>query len=154
LSSDCAPGLLTDIVTDAAGLDPRLGERGMVEGRRSSSPVSRRAPVDLDVLGLTDHRTGVLSVLMFWAGRIRWELKLPRPRLHSMATEVEVLTDHWAWALEESWGPQMATELTSLRDAVYEARHGVKIRPCPVCSEPVRVDRFVAEHAECIRTGP
>lgn len=141
-------GLLADIAADSRFLDPRRGERGMVHGRRSSTPVSRRAPADLDALVLTDPRTGVLATLMHWANRVRYELRLPRPAGHTIRTEVEVLSDHWAWATAEL--PGLEESLASLRDVLYEFRHGAKLRRCPVCGEPVRIDRFSIEHRTCI----
>lgn len=141
---------LPDILADAALLEPQRGERGMTHGRRTSTPVSRRAPADLDVLVLTDPRTGVLATLMHWAGRVRHELKLQHPPMRSIATETQTLTDHWTWALEQRWGSRMGVELDALADRLHEVRFGVPVRPCPVCSEPVRVDRFVTEHRVCL----
>lgn len=143
-------GLLADILTDSAHLDPRRGERGPVEGRRTSTPLSRRAPADLDVLVFTDPRTGVLAVLMHWAGRIRWEHGMYGGKLRSRATEAAIISRYWDWAMRQPWGGQMHAELSSLADRLHEHRFGTPVRPCPVCDLPVRLDRFVTEHRECI----
>lgn len=147
--------ILADIVTGAAELDPQRRERGMSDGRWTSTPASRRAPVNLDVLVLTDRRTGVLAVLMHWAGRIRHEHPShpPRPAQHSVRTEAGVLGVYWRWALEQPWAPDMLAELTELADTIHEVRFGVPVRPCPVCREPVRVDRFATEHRACLEQG-
>lgn len=150
--SSSSEGLLRDILAGMAGLDPRRGERGMVEGKRTSSPLSRRAPADLDVLVLTDPRSGALATLMHWANRIRHARNLPRPAGHTLQTESEVIEASWSWALVQPWGPRMAEELVALADRLHEVRYGVPVRPCPVCSEPVRVDRFAVEHRACIDT--
>ena len=149
MSSD---GLLGDILADMAGIAPR-GERGMVAGRRTSTPLSRRSPTDLDVLVLTDPRSGALATLMFWAGRIRHERNLPRPSGHTLQSEAEVIEASWAWALVQPWGPRMAEELVELAQRLYEVRFGVPVKPCPVCGLPVRVDRFATEHRACIDTA-
>lgn len=122
----------------------------MVEGRRTSTPVSRRAPADLDVLVLTDPRTGVLAVLSFWAGRVRWGKGIVRPERRTIDTEAGLLSDHWSWALWQPWGPRMVEELEVLASKLHEHRYGVPVRPCPVCGEPVRLDRFVTEHRICL----
>jgi hypothetical protein len=44
----------------------------------------------------------------------------------------------------------MLEELLSLRDMLHQVRYGVPLRLCPVCGEPVRIDRFVVEHRACI----
>jgi hypothetical protein len=144
---------LLGYIADGLGeLDPVRGERGMVDGRRTSTPVSRRAPVDLDVLGLLDRRTGALATLMHWAGRVRREQRLPRIPAHTVTTESALLTEHWSWAVSQTWGPQMVAELTALADTIHEVRYGVPVRPCPVCHEPVRVDRFTIEHRACLNS--
>lgn len=148
MSSD---GLLGDILDGMAGLAPR-GERGMVAGRRTSTPLSRRAPADLDVLVLTDPRSGALATLMFWAGRIRHGRNLPRPSSHTLVSEAEVIETSWTWALVQPWGPKMAEELVALADRLHEVRFGVPVKPCPVCTLPVRVDRFATEHRACLDT--
>lgn len=122
----------------------------MVSGRRTSSPLSRRAPADLDVLVLTDPRTGVLSILMHWAGRIRQTRGIVGGKLRSRASEAALIREHWDWAMRQSWGGQMYDELMALASRLHEVRYGVPVRPCPVCGEQVRVDRFVTEHRECI----
>lgn len=128
----------------------------MTEGRWASTPVSRRSIVNLDVLVLTDRRTGVLAVLTHWAGRIRHEHPifhdLPHPKLKSVRSEAAVLGVYWRWALAQSWGSDMLDELTALSLAIHEVRFGVPVRACPICREPVRLDRFVAEHRTCIQT--
>lgn len=144
-------GPLRDILDGMAGLD-RRGERGMVAGKRTSTPLSRRAPTDLDVLVLTDPRSGALATLMHWAGRIRHERKLPRIPRHTLVSEAETIGENWSWALQQPWGPRMADELLSLADRLHQVRYGVPVRPCPVCKLPVRVDRFAIEHRECIDT--
>lgn len=133
-------------------LDPRRRERGMIEGRWTSTPASRRSPVNLDVLVLTDRRTGALAVLTHWAGRIRHEHPAhpPHPRQKSVRTEAGLLGVYWRWALQQPWAADMLRELTELADIIHEVRHGVPVRPCPVCKLPVRVDRIVAEHRECL----
>jgi hypothetical protein len=131
-------------------LDPVLGERGATVGRWTSTPVSRRSPVNLDVLVLTDRRTGALAVLMFWANRVRFEQKISRPREHTVKSEAGILGVYWRWALSRPWAPDMLAELNDLADTIHEVRHGVKVRPCPVCGLPVRVDRIVAEHRSCL----
>lgn len=142
--------LLDDILTDSAQLDPRRGERGMVEGRRTSAPLSRRAPADLDVLVLTDPRTGVLAVLMHWAGRIRWEKKMASPPQRSRLTESTTIRRYWDWSMRQPWGGEMFDQLAALAGQLHEYRYGTPVRPCPVCGEPVRLDRFVTEHRECL----
>lgn len=149
-----ASSLVSYITDNLPALDPVRLERGMVDGRRESTPVSRRAPVNLDVLGLLDRRTGGLATLMFWAHRVRYELRLPRVPGHTLSTESAVLTEYWRWALAQPWGPRMVAELTALADTVHEVRYGVPVRPCPVCSEPVRVDRFTIEHRACLTDQP
>ena len=143
---------LSDILDGMAGLEAFRGERGMVAGRRTSTPLSRRAPADLDVLVLTDPRSGALATLMHWAGRIRHERKLPRVAQHTLRSEAEVIAAEWNWALVQPWGPQMAEELVELANRLHQVRFGVPVRPCPVCGEPVRVDRFAIEHRVCIDT--
>lgn len=150
MSSD---GLLGAILDGMSGLDPRRGERGMVDGRRTSTPLSRRAPVDLDAVGLTDPRSGALATLMFWAGRIRFERRLPRVQRHTLQSEAEVIEVAWDWALQQPWGGQMATELAALESRLHQVRYGVPVRPCPVCRLPVRVDRFSVEHRACLDTA-
>lgn len=146
--------LLADITDGFESLDPRRRERGLTDSRWSSTPVNRRAPVNLDVLVLTDRRTGVLAVLMHWASRIRFEHpdKPPHPPQRSVRTEATLLGLYWRWALDQPWGDDMVAELTELSGVLHEVRFGVPIRPCPVCREPVRLDRFVAEHRSCIET--
>lgn len=144
------PVVLDDIVAGFSELDPRRGERGMVAGKRTSTPLSRRSIVNLDVLSLTDRRTGALAVLMFWAGRVRRDFGIPRIAEHTVATEAYLLGLWWEQALTRPWGPDMAAEVAALADSVHEARYGVKVRPCPACGEPVRVDRLLAEHGECV----
>lgn len=141
---------LIDILDGMAGLDVHRGERGMVSGKRTSTPLSRRAPADLDVLVLTDPRSGALATLMHWAGRIRHGRKLPRVAQHTLQSEANVIGANWPWALVQPWGPQMAEELVALANRLHEVRYGVPVRPCPVCSLPVRVDRFAAEHRACL----
>jgi hypothetical protein len=150
--TDLLPEVVTDIVAGLDALDPRRRERGLSDGRWTSTPASRRAPVNLDVLVLTDRRTGVLAVLMHWAGRIRHAQRLPHPRTKSVRSEAAVLGVYWRWALEQPWGPDMLDELAVLSGAIHVVRFGVPVRPCPVCREPVRLDRFVAEHRSCIET--
>lgn len=145
-------GLLDAILDGMAGLDPRRGERGMVDGRRTSTPLSRRAPVDLDAVGLTDPRSGALAVLMFWAGRIRHGRKLSRVQRHTLQTEAFCISANWLWAVSQSWGEQMIAELAALESRLHQVRYGVPVRPCPVCGEPVRVDRFAIEHRVCLDT--
>lgn len=149
MSSD---GLLGDILAGMAGLDTRRGERGMVEGRRTSTPLSRRAPIDLDVVSLTDPRSGALATLMLWAGRIRHGRNLPRIPRHTLQSEAECIGENWSWALLQPWGPEMAEQLVALADRLHEVRYGVPVRPCPVCGLPVRVDRFAVEHRACLDT--
>ena len=144
--------LLRDILVDSDHLDPRRGERGMTHGRRTSTPLSRRAPVDLDVLVLTDPRTGVLAVLTFWASRIRWAKKMQPPQRRTASSEGDLLRRYWDWAMRQPWGGQMHQELEEMAGRLHEHRYGVPVRPCPVCREPVRVDRFVTEHRECLDT--
>lgn len=144
--------LLGDILADSAGLTPQRGERGMVEGRRTSTPLSRRAPADLDVLVLTDPRTGVLAVLSYWANRIRWGKGIADGRGRSITTESALITRHWDWAMRQSWAGDMLVELEALASKLHEHRYGVAVRPCPVCGEPVRLDRFVTEHRGCLDT--
>lgn len=149
------PTVVADILAGAAsleGLDPQRRERGLNGGRWTSTPISRRSPVNLDVLVLTDRRTGVLAVLMHWAGRIRYEQRLPRPKTRSVRSEAAVLGVYWRWAMSQPWGGEMLDELTTLSGALHEVRFGVPVRPCPVCHEPVRMDRFAAEHRACIGT--
>jgi hypothetical protein len=146
--------LLSDIADEAHGLGPERGERGPSNGRYSSTLASRQAPANLDAIVLRDPRTGVLAVTSHWAGRIRWHRGLDRAQSRSVTTETALIAEHWDWACEQPWGPQMVTELTELRDALYHARHGVHLRMCPVCGEPVRVDRFVSEHRDCIGQVP
>lgn len=141
-------GLITDLFEDSQGLDVVRRERGA--NRSVSSIASQRSPANLDAIALTDPRTGVLAVASHWAGRIRWHHRLlPEPR-RSVTTELTLIAEHWDWAVGQPWGEKMVEELTSLRDALYHARHGVHLRRCPVCDEPVRVDRFVREHGACI----
>ena len=147
---DAGDVLLADIVTGIAALDPERRERGMTLGRWSSTPLSRRSPVNLDVLVLTDRRTGVLAVLTHWAGRIRHAQKLPHPSSKSVRSEAAVIGVYWRWALAQTWGGDMLDELRALSGAIHEVRYGVPVRPCPVCREPVRLDRFVAEHRTCL----
>lgn len=144
---------LADILDGMAGLDVHRGERGMVSGRRTSTPLSRRAPADLDAIVLTDPRSGALATLMHWAGRIRHELKMSRVAQHTLQTEAEVIAGAWSWALVQPWGAQMAEELVALADRLHEVRYGVPVRPCPVCELPVRVDRFAIEHRACLGIG-
>jgi hypothetical protein len=147
---------VTDLVTYISegmdGLDPVRRERGSTVGRWSSTPISRRSPVNLDVLVLTDRRTGALAVLTHWAGRIRHEHpnRPPHPRLKSVRTEAGLLGVYWRWALDQPWAADMLTELTELADTIHEVRFGVVVRPCPACGLPVRVDRIVAEHRACL----
>jgi hypothetical protein len=124
----------------------------MVEGRRTSSPLSRRAPADLDVLVLTDPRTGVLAVLSHWAGRIRWGRGIEGGKFRTRAVEAALIRDNWDWAMRQPWGGKMYVELEALASRLHEHRYGVPLRPCPVCGELVRLDRFVTEHRECIDT--
>ena len=139
---------LSYIVEGFDHLDPRNRERG--GNGRSTAPLSWREPADLDVLVLTDPRTGVLAVLMHWAGRIRHGLRLEHVAQRSVSTEAALIEQHWAWALTQPWAPQMGAELAALADRIHEIRHGVPVRPCPVCGEPVRVDRFTTEHRNCL----
>lgn len=151
MSSD---DLLDDIVSGMSGLDPQRGERGMVEGRRTSTPVSRRAPADLDVLVLTDPRSGALATLMHWAGRIRFEhLGGARITRHTLHTESWCIGANWSWAVAQPWGAQMVAELEELRNRLHAVRYGVPLRPCPVCRLPVRLDRFAIEHRACVDTA-
>lgn len=122
----------------------------MVSGKRTSTPLSRRAPADLDVLVLTDPRSGALATLMHWANRIRHERRLPRVPRHTLQSEAAVIEAAWSWALLQPWGPRMAEELVALADRLHEVRFGVPVKPCPVCGLPVRVDRFAAEHRACL----
>lgn len=133
-----------------AGLDPERGERGMVDGRRTSTPVSRRAPVDLDALVLQDPRSGTLAVLREWGARIRWEQRIAGGKVRTMGMEASLIAEHWEWAVRQPWGPQMVAQLGALADRLYEVRHGVKLRACPVCGGLVRLDRIVSEHRDCI----
>jgi hypothetical protein len=104
------------------------------------------------VLVLTDRRTGALAVLTHWAGRIRHEHPNhpAHPRMKSVRTEAGLLGVYWRWALQQPWAGDMLAELNDLADTIHEARFGVVVRPCPVCREPVRVDRIVAEHRACL----
>jgi hypothetical protein len=140
------------IADGMAGLDPVRRERGYTTGRWSSTPISRRSLVNLDVLVLTDKRTGALAVLTHWAGRIRHEHPShpPHPRQKSVRTEAGLLGVYWRWALQQPWAVDMLDELTELADTIHEVRYGVAVRPCPKCRLPVRVDRLVAEHGECL----
>lgn len=122
----------------------------MVEGRRTSTPLNRRSPADLDLVVLTDPRTGVLAVLSHWAGRIRHGKRVANGHLHSRAVEAALIREHWDWAMRQPWGGQMYSELMALADRLHQHRYGAPVRPCPVCGEPVRVDRFVTEHRACI----
>ena len=135
-----------------ADLDPVHRERGTVQGRWTSTPISRRSPVNLDVLVLTDRRTGALAVLTHWAGRIRHEHPShpATPVQKSVRSEAGLLGVFWRWALAQPWAGEMLAELNALADTIHEVRHGVKVRPCPHCGEPVRVDRIVAEHGGCL----
>lgn len=143
--------VLADIVAGMGELDPQRRERGMSEGRWSSTPVSRRSPVNLDVLSLTDRRTGALATLMYWAGRLRRDFDIPRIPAHTIRSEALILSMWWDQAVRRPWGPQMVTEITALADTVHEVRFGVPVRPCPACGEPVRVDRVASEHGDCVR---
>lgn len=147
MSSD---DLLGDIVAGMSGLEPQRGERGMVEGRRTSTPLSHRAPADLDVIVLTDPRSGALATLMFWAGRIRHGRKMPRAPRHTLQSEARCIAASWSWAVDQPWGEQMVAELEALRGRLYEMRYGVPMQPCPVCRLPVRLDRFAIEHRACL----
>jgi hypothetical protein len=122
----------------------------MVAGKRTSSPLSHRAPADLDVLVLTDPRTGVLAILSFWAGRIRWGKHIPGGKLRTRGAEAALIRENWDWAMRQPWGHQMHEELRLLASKLHEHRFGTPVRPCPVCGEPVRLDRFVTEHRECL----
>lgn len=135
--------LLGEIASLTAQLDARRGERGMVEGKRTSTPVSRRAPVDLDVL---DAQAQSRQVLHRWAMRIQAE-HVPRSPWRPPA---RVLREHWDWAVEQPWGPAMVADLEVLRDRLANGGRTVRLIPCPVCRLPVRVDTFAADHRECI----
>lgn len=148
------PPLLADIVTALAELGTERTERGMVSGRRASTIAARQAPANLDVLVLRDPRTGALATLLHWGGRVRQERPVVDGRRRSVGTEIGILAEHWEWALEQSWGPQMVQDLNALWDLIHVARYGVPVRPCPVCGEPVRVDRFVIEHRACLDSQP
>jgi hypothetical protein len=143
-------GLLRDIADEAHGLDPLRRERGTSVGRWSSTIAARQAPVNLDAIVLRDPRTGVLAVVSHWAGRIRWHYRLPPVPRRSVTTEIQVLAEYWDWALRQPWGGRMLDELLSLREMLHQVRYGVPLRLCPVCGEPVRIDRFVVEHRACI----
>jgi hypothetical protein len=54
--------------------------------------------------------------------------------------------------MRQPWGGRMYAELETLASRLHEHRYGVPLRPCPVCGELVRLDRFVTEHRECIDT--
>jgi hypothetical protein len=159
--------LLADITLGTAALSSHRGERGVVDGRRTSTPLSRRSPADLDAIVLRDRRTGVVAVLGRWADRVRVERPVREPRHRvvvlggqrwivqeprTIESESQVLAFHWAWAERQPWGPDMVAELETLREQLANGGRPVKIRPCPVCNLPVRVDRFVVEHRECIET--
>lgn len=148
------PPLLAGILDGLAELQVERGERGLVDGRRTSTIASRRAPADMDVLVLRDPRTGVLALLLHWAGRVRWEQGIPAGKRRTVGSEARVLADHWEWAATQPWGAQMVAQLESLADLVHEARYGAPVRPCPVCGEPVRLDRFVREHRACLDIQP
>lgn len=150
--STSSDDLLAGILDGMAGLDSHRGERGMVEGRRTSTPLSRRAPADLDALDLTDPRSGALAKLMHWAARIRFERRLPRVQRHTLQSEAFCIGANWSWALEQPWGSRMIAELAALESRLHQVRYGVPVRPCPVCGEPVRVDRFAVEHRACLET--
>lgn len=157
--------LLREIAAGTARLDPRHPENGMVSGRRGSTPAHRQAPVNLNALSLTDRRTGVVAILSRWANRIRSERHLPVPSGRvvevqgqrwvvvepaTIEGETAVLAEHWSWALQQPWGPEMVARLEELRDQLANGGRQVKVRVCPVCSLPVRLDRLVADHRECL----
>ena len=159
--------LLSDIAAGTAALSTLRGERGAVDGRRTSTPLSRRSPADLDAIVLRDRRTGVVAVLARWADRVRAEKPVHEPRHRvvelggqrwvvneppTIESESALLARHWAWAERQTWGPAMVAELETLREQLANGGRPVKVRPCPVCGEPVRVDRFVVEHRSCIET--
>lgn len=143
------------------------GERGMVHGRRTSTPLDRRAPADLDAIVLTDRRTGVAAVLAQWADRIRREKPVPGPpkrairrdhRIYvieqapTVDSEMAVLREHWDWALAQPWGKDMLSALEELSDQLAHGGRRVPLRHCPVCNGLVRLDRIVTEHRSCLLT--
>lgn len=158
--------LLADIAIGAATLDPTRRSLGAGDGRGASMPASRRSIANDDVLVLTDRRTGVVAVLHRWADRIRTEKPLPPPVMQIVSTrsrlwsvvppatissELAVLDEHWAWALQQAWAEEMVADLEDLRDKILSAA-GVMVHlvPCPVCGILTRLDEFVTIHRDCL----
>ena len=157
--------LLAEIAAGAARLDPRHPENGITSGRRGSTPAHGRTPVNLHAIALTDRRTGVVAVLNRWAQRVRVERDLPARASHAvdrngrrwivetpptLQTESAVLAEHWEWAVAQPWGKEMVAALEELREQLDHGGRPVKVRICPVCGRPVRLDRLVAEHRACL----
>lgn len=156
--------LLQRVLDGAAKLDIQRAERGMAEGRWSSTPVSRRAPVDLDAVVLTDRRTGIVAVLHRWADRVRAErgIAVARRRVGydgalwfvqgapTLESESRLLSEHWQWATEQSWGGEMTAELAGLLEAIEHGGRKVRLILCPVCDRPVRADTFARDHRACL----
>jgi hypothetical protein len=161
------PRILAALVEGARMLDPQRRERGMVHGRRTSTPLSRRAPADLDAIVLTDRRTGVVAVLNRWAERIRREHRLALP-LHAVVrhdgetwlvqdaptleSESAVLAEHWSWASRQPWFQKMLDDLADLLDLMSHGQRRLHLIDCPVCGEPVDADTFGIDHRACIST--
>lgn len=158
--------ILVQLVEGAQALDARRAERGMVHGRRTSTPLSRRAPADLDAIVLTDRRTGVVAVLHRWADRVRQEAPascLPAPRrvrmngaewtvedAPTLDSEAAVLAEHWEWVTAQDWAADMLGELADLLVLLDHGGRRVHLVTCPVCGYPVDADTFVRDHRACL----
>ena len=150
MSVDHSLALLSEIAEAAWPLSVERVERGMVHGRRTSTPASRRSLVDLDVL---DAQRDFEATLRRWAHRIiRHNPRLLADR--RMPSSAELLRTHWGWAVAQEWGPAMVADLEALRDRLADVGHDVRVIDCPVCHRPTRLDRLVTEHRACLAEVP
>jgi hypothetical protein len=143
-----SPQLLTEVTVLAASLNTERGERGMVHGRRTSTPASRRSPVDLDAL---DAQREAQVTLRRWADRV---CRAHVRHCWEDPSAPAVLRDHWDWAVAQPWGPAMVAELEALRARLANGGRPVRVIVCPVCSLPTRLDRLVVEHRSCLAQVP
>jgi hypothetical protein len=140
---------LLDEIAALTAQPAERGERGMVDGRRTSTPVSRQAPADLDKIDADLHARAIMRK---WAAQII-EVRGYSRTFH-WAEPVKMIQHHWQWAVAQPWGPAMVAELEQVRENLANGGRSIPVVPCPVCNELVRIDEIVTEHRACIETAP